>query len=791
MDEPKAEGQDPIRAVWINEIELYERDSEKWYTRAKKIVKKYKDAEDSKSKKSRYNVLWANTQTLAPALYARDPKPEAERRFKDADAIGRLAATVLERCLTYTVDLCGFSWAMRQSVQDRLLSGRGTVWVRYAPEIIEEQITYEKAHIDYVYWEDFGHTLDRTWDELRGVWRKSYLGRAELVKRFGDVGEKIPLDYSPKDIKDRTLEDGNKKAAIYEIWDKTHERVIFLSKSYPKVIEIKERAGEDFVDFDGFFPCPRPLFATQTTDSLIPTPDYLIYQDQAIQLEDLTQRIASISRSLKVAGVYDAAAEGVERLLNEGVENKLIPVESWALLKEKGGLKGAMEFLPLLEIVQALSELQQAREIVKQDLYELTGIADIIRGNSDPRETAKAQQLKGQFAVLRLSDSQAEVQRFARDTMRLLTEIIAENFQLESIQSMSGIELLTQAQKQQIQQQQAFAAQQAQAAAQQAPQQPPPQPPPLDEKVQRLLEQPTWEEVYALLNSNALRNFRIDIETDSTIRTDEDREKEQRMEFLNAAGGFLEKAALLPAQLQPIGAELLMFGARSFKAGRSLETAFEDLQKQIEQAKKAPPTPDPEMMKIQAESQARMAELQAKTQADIQIAQGQQQMQAQDSQLTAQVELQKHEMEMRHQAALEQVKSGFSQQIEALKAQSAERIAQLNNESAERIAMLNARIKLESEQMKAENDRQKTAINSQRANTEAVSTAVSAENENRKIDQDGERIELEKSGNDTESKADEKGEMLAAMKSLTEAMANLRKPRKVVRDLEGRIAELH
>ena len=791
--EKQPEGQDPIRAVWINEIQLYERESEDWYRRAKKIVQRYKDKRENKSKKTRYNVLWANTQTLAPALYARDPKPEAERRFKDADPVGRTAATVLERCLSYTVDMCGFGWAMRQSVQDRLLPGRGTVWARYEAD---EDLSYEKAIADYVFWEDFGHTLDRTWEEVRGVWRKVYYGRAKLVQRFGEeIGSNIPLDHSPKDIKERTLEEDNKKACLYEIWDRTHERVIFVSKSYPKTIEVRKLAGEDFVDFTGFFPCPRPLFSTLTTDSLIPTPDYLLYQDQAIQLEELTQRIASITRSLKVAGVYDSAAEGVDRLLSEGVENKLIPVESWAVLKEKGGLKGCVEFLPLLEIAQALVALQEAREVVKQDLYELTGIADIIRGNSDPRETASAQQIKGRFAVLRLSDSQAEVQRFARDTMRLLAEIIAENFQLETIQAMSGMQLLTQAQKAQIQQvhaQYQQVAQQAQAMGQK-----PPPPPPVDEKTQSLLDQPTWEEVYELLRNDTLRNFRIDVETDSTIRTDEDMEKQQRMEFLTAAGSFLEKAALAPPHLQGLASEMLMFGVRSFKAGRPLETAFEDVQRQIEQMKKAPPKPDPEMAKIEKESQLRQQEMQVKAQTELQIAQGEQQMQAQESQVTAQMELQKHELEKRHEATLEQVKASYQQQIEAMKAQSAERIAQMNNESAERIALLNAQIKMQADQKKAqndaakvENDSRKVDTDERRADTEAAATAMGAINEDRKTDLEGERVEMDRDAAERESKESEKSEVLEAIKTLTEAMKELRKPRKVIRDLTGAIAEL-
>jgi hypothetical protein len=65
--------------------------------------------------------------------------------------------------------------------------------------------------------------------------------------------------------------------------------------------------------------------------------------------------------------------------------------------------------------VAALESLYEAREKVKQDLYDITGIADIIRGVSDPSETMGAQQIKSNFATLRIGDHQRAVQEFARE----------------------------------------------------------------------------------------------------------------------------------------------------------------------------------------------------------------------------------------------------------------------------------------------------------------------------------------------------------------------------------------
>lgn len=689
-----------LHAKWLTDIELYEREAEKWVTRSKKITKLYKDEENTRGTRKRFNVLWSNVQTLQPALYARDPKPEIERRHKDADPLGRCASEVLERCVSYTIACHGFSDTMRQCVQDRLLPGRGVVWNRYAPTLEpvqttedaepEEKLTYEQAIPDYVYWEDFGHAVARTWEEVPCVWRKVYMTRAKLVKRFGDRGEKVPLDYVPKGLKDERTGETGKKACVYEGWDKESGTVWFLSKSFPELIEYNDAP----LKLSGGFPCPRPLFATITNDSLIPVPDYALYQTQATEIEDLTARIDCLQKALRVVGVYDQSAPALAQLLS-GSENKLIPVENWAKFAEKSGLDGAIDFLPIKDIAEVLVGLYEAREKAKADLYEITGIADIIRGNSDPRETAKAQQIKGRFAVLRISDSQSDVQRFARDVIRILAEIIAENFSLDTIKAISGYTLLTEEQK-------ALAQQNPQAAQ--------------DPKLAELLSQPSWEQVYELLRNNVLREFRVDVETDSTVRTDEEAERASRSEFLTAASGFLRQAveaAQQAPELGPFLGELLMFGVRSFKTGRTLEPAFDEAIRKLNKSA-GQPKPDPEMAKVQAQSQLEREKAQIaaglereKMQIAAQQEQAVQAAQAQQEMARQQVEDERAERDAQRSAQLERFKTELQVQADLQRSQ-AERetqviIERMKLESAERIAQLNANVKLQADQLKAQN----------------------------------------------------------------------------------------
>jgi hypothetical protein len=771
----------PTVAFWKAEIALWERTSDKWLKRGRKIMKRYKDVRTPREDAvTRLNILWSNVQTRLPALYARDPKPEAERRFKDKDPVGRQVAEVLERCLDYTIQCTNpFGAILRQAVLDYELPGRGTVWVRYVPhfhkpelvnettpnkqevtqgaqltddaidEEAAERIKYEETILDYVYWEDFGHSWARTWEEVRAVWRIVYLTRAEGIKRFGKDFKDVPLDWAPRTLKDDKVKQDNKegkKAVIYEIWDKQNEEVIWLCKNHPKTLDEKD----DPLGLEHFFPCPRPLMANLTSDELLPTPNFTFYQDQANEIDELSSRITSIGKALKVAGVRDSSAEGLDRLLSEGTENALVPVDGWIALKEKGGLAGVMELLPLKEIAESLGFLREQRQMMIDDVYQITGMSDIIRGLSEPNETATAQQIKGQFAVLRLSDAQSEVQRFCRDIIRIMSEIIAD-YDIETIKKISGVKLLTEAEKAQIRASIAPPPNPMPAmpgmAGGQPPQAPPgpsvpgqsgapaqagPSPPaggpppgvgainpatpqpgqqmPGPDRI-ALLKEPTWEEVAALLENPVLREFRIDVETDSTIRLDEDNEREARMAFIEAVSNLIGKAAGVPHDMVPAAGELILFGIRGFKVARSLERVFEDA---IEKLTNTPPPPDPEIAKLQAQADADKQIEQIKAQTQIQIADAQQKAQAQEDGVRNQMEAERSVKETaaksQHEQALAEIKQRFEAEKVQFEEAAKEKIAAAKNATDIQIEQMRQSHEKELEGQKQEHERSMTTM---------------------------------------------------------------------------------
>lgn len=455
-------GNDPGADVrfWLQQLKLAEREQKTWIERGRKIVKRYRDERTNRGKENaKFNILWSNVETLKPILYGRTPKPDVERRHKNDDPIARLGAEILERALGYEDDLDEFDAVMIQVVEDRLLPGRGVARVYYepqfgAPETDPEAddregrpqyrpVIGERAPVRYVFWEDYRESPARNAAEVWWVAYRAYLTRDELVERFGKkLGAAVPLDYAPKGMEDTGGEDGRpqadafKKAQVWEIWDRRRRQTVWLAPGYTASVLDSQ---DDPLGIPSFFPSPKPLCATTTNETSIPVADYSEYQDQAIELDILTARIDRLQGALKVAGLYAASNKAeIQQLIDGDTENRLIPVEDWAAFADKGGLRDMIAWLPIEQIAAVLIQLYDARDRVQRTLYQITGMADILRGETNPNETLGAQQLKSQFATRRISMAQKEVARFARDLMRLRGFVMARHFSPETLTLMTG-----------------------------------------------------------------------------------------------------------------------------------------------------------------------------------------------------------------------------------------------------------------------------------------------------------------------------------------------------------------
>jgi len=628
---------------WLGEIATAKRAHAPWHSRGDKVIRRYKDEGNAREmmqgaggRGRKMAMLWSNVQTIGPALFNQTPVPNVSRRNKDADPVGRWGSIILERCIEVCLDTQDIEHTMRSVVQDLLLPGRGMAVVEYQAEIGDDpdaatepggddpddptpqagqKVTRQQAILRYVHWKDTLTNPARMWSEVWWFGYRSFLTREEIADKFGkDVAAKIQLDHKPDEGGKQTgTQEDNHQATVWTIWCKRHNKVYQVAPGYPDDL-LSDM--EPPCRFDNFWPIPRPVTATVGSDSIVPVPDFAMYQDQADEIDLLTNKIYKLSESLRLRGLYPADMDSVKRLLSDASDTELIPVENWAMLAERGGADGLVVWFPLKDVAAALVACYEAREKAKAALYEVTGIGDIVRGASDASETATAQQLKSQWGSLRIRDRQRDIQRFARDAIRLIAEVIAEHFSQETMAQMSGVKLLTAQQKQMLQMQQQYM-QQYQQQAQQAQQmgQPVPPPPGIPEPSPEMLaamKEPTWDEVMQLLRDDKLRGFHIDVETDSTIEPDQKAEQQKAVEFIGAMATFLKEAApmvqMAPSSAPMLG-EMLMFGARRFKIGETLETAIENFANQMAQQAQAPKPPDPtlEVAKVKADAEKQKA----------------------------------------------------------------------------------------------------------------------------------------------------------------------------------------
>ena len=687
--EPTSTGVDK----WLHVISQYDNEFKKWEARATKIVKRYRDdnRNSNTNETAKFNILWSNVQTLIPAVYAKLPKAVAQRRFGDNDPVGRVAGSLIERALDFEIEhYPDFRATMKHAVEDRFLGGRGTAWVRYEPHVRQmdmpedglqitedvenesaegqtpegapkpekqdftagetepqEEIEYECAPTDYVYWRDFGHSVARTWEEVTCVWRWVYMTKEALTERFGaKMAKSIPLDSGAETL--ATYGQSNKertRAKICELWDKESGKVYWLSKNCPNLIDERD----DPLELDQFFPCARPLYSTTTSDSLIPVPDFVIYQDQANELDILSDRIDGLVKALRIRGVYDASQPALQRLLTEGDNNSLIPVDKWMAFSEKGGLKGSIDILPIDMLANALLNCYRAREDIKGQIYEITGISDIIRGQTLASETATAQQIKGQYAGLRLRSMQEEVALFASELIRLKAQVICTKFQPQTILLYAAAGQMSQEDQQMIPQ------------------------------------------AIQLMQDNPLRNFRIEVDADSLVQIDEQQTKKDRVEFLTAFGGFMRESLPVGQQspeLVPMLVELIKFGIGGFKQAKPIEGVLDVALEQMKQKQAGPQEqkPDPEMMKMQAQQQSD----QMRVQADTQSAQAKMQADMQMTQAKAQADMQVEQMKMQHAAQLEQQKLQFEGQLKNMEMQAAKERTELEAATKIMVARIGA-----------------------------------------------------------------------------------------------------
>ena len=636
-------GDQAIVEVWTKEIENADLKEKSFRDEANKYFAIYKDEKEitdaSGSNSSRYNVFWANVQTLRPLVFSKLPNPNVTRRFLAIDDNSRILSEMMERSLSFCLEDINAEPIFNAARDDFLIGGRGVVRVIYDPgEVLEiedeetgeigEEVDYDskKIRLEYVNWEDIRISPESTWEKVRWITFRHKLNKTQLTKQFGKAkANKVNFNLSLEQDSKNSNDDNDlfKYAEVWEVWDKQSERVIFVTTGGGGVVLSDE---EDTYNLKNFFPIACPLGSYSNPNSLIPIPLYRFYRGQAEELNRIDSRIKSLVEQCKYTGIYAANSESpdIRNLLN-GLDGQFTPMTG---VMPGSDIKNSIFVKDLNSIITTIAQLNDQKSRIIQNIRDITGISDIVRGTTFASETATAQRLKGDFAISRIQPLQRENENFVRDNLRLLSEVLVENYSITELAKMTGLQIvdvntiaevtrkklkaLMDEAMAQIDLNSPEGQQQAQQLKEQA-----------EIGFKKTMEKPLndlkgyavtpeqLQEIEALMKDDKLRTFAIDVETDSTVKVDQNQQKQDRLEYIQAISGFFGQVSPI-LQIGGISKatfkEMLGFMSAPFKVGRNLEESL------LAEEEEEPKGPSIEEQLAQAENQRKDQELQLKAQ---------------------------------------------------------------------------------------------------------------------------------------------------------------------------------
>lgn len=682
--------QEPSAKYWISQIEAAKeatKDScsdtaDAWQEYLG--GKKYQDSKgDTKREEVRYPIYWSSVRTIQPMLYSKTPIPVAEKVFDTLeDNVARVSSLCLERLAKFLMRTCPFDRAMYATRDTFIHGGKTTVRVCFDSKISQEKIRTDytqvqsldpttgqpmmqfvgpdgmpaqpgleliqdgesfytetiqdklenvKTELIPVHYEDVLHTPNaRHWEEMDWIAYRSMLTKDEVTDKFGEEYSGL-IPY--KEVKkERENEDSktvpNEYACCWEIWDKKKKRCFWYFEGYKdQLLKPQNYQEDDPYELIGFFPCVPFMLGTIGPDDMYAVPDYIQLRPIINQLHAMAKRLKTLIRSSRRRGIFDGAVEELKRLEDETDEGEFISVSNFKELVGDAGLEGIVKYFPVEKLVEATQQMAQIIALYEEKFNEIYGIPDILRGVSDPRETAAAQQQKGRYLSLRASSIQREFQRVVRDAIELMCDLALKKFPEQKLAQIMG--------------------------ANHMPQE----------------EQMIFPQVLQLLKNDNERQIRIEIETDSTITMNQNEEIEQRNYLARTVFEGLAAVAQVSQQnpaFSLAAMQLMLYVTRGLQQGKQIE---EELNKAIGQAlQPKPPAPDPEMMKNQAamqlaqmKAQADMQSVQAKLQADIML---------EDRKATHTMQIE--QLDAKHQIELKQVEAQLALikgQLEQAKAQ--------------------------------------------------------------------------------------------------------------------------
>lgn len=540
---------------WLERIRLSEKREEGWLKSAEKAEKAFlADSSEDGGDAPEFNIIHSNVETIVPSIYNSAGKPDIRPRHNNADPVAKVVCDILERSILTMVDDSAMAAEVEASAQDVFVAGRGIVRVKFDADVQGEAVSGERVEYEVVAWDDFRMGPAKKWKNVPWIAIRHTITQ-EALEEIEDP-DLADLQVDPEAaVKD------NDDVTLWEIWCKTTRKVYFIIAENHKVLAVKP----DPLKLKRFFPVAAPVQPISASNSMTPVCPYNVYKALADELDDITRRIRGLTAVLKAKGIYAGKLEDLDELA-EAEDGEIVGMADLEGIVAQGGIDRAIMWWPVDKIIIVIRELVAQREQTKQAIYEITGISDIIRGQSSASETATAQQIKTQWGSLRIKKMQRMVERQVRELFILTAEIISLHFSPETLQLIAGMQI--------------------------------------PQEAMPFLQKP-------------LDHLRIDVESDSTIRADLEGGRKEMAEFLQGTAQFFSAMAPIVAQAPSAAApmvEMYSSFARQFSLGKQAEDALDQFsQIAKEAAENPPPNPQAEAMKAEQEANAQ------KMQADMQV----------------------------------------------------------------------------------------------------------------------------------------------------------------------------
>jgi len=647
------------RDYWRKWVKAAKKAAEKHWTVAKEAWAEYSAESELDSNHKIYPIYWSTCKTIESAFYARTPKVKSQREFGVEDEVALTATLITDRLAGALMKQTDFDDVMQLAVGDFLHADKATTQVLYSEELknvqtrvaltLQPDNTYtdpagmvwteevlqdelgtfgllndqvpvnKKIELAPAPFDEVLHTPDaKIESEIESKAFYFCLNKERAKERFGDklkgfTNWKKIKGEEEEDKRDRDREEyGEEYLEGWEIYCKTTERVYWFSEQYTEGLL---DAQDDPWQLEGFFPAPPFIIASRPRKTLYPAPAYKHLKSLVEQLHAQYGKVFDLVDGIRRRALVNGDEELVAALNSE--DNVYVIARNLQNIVEKGGLENMILWIPVQELVTAITELNALEEKFKNDFYEFRRVPDILRGTNQQTETATGLELEASAANDSFRYEKQLVARLARDSIELMVDLALAKFDDNEIAEMTGFEFMTEEDKQRF---------------------------PL---------------ALQMLRRDDARIVRVEIDTDSLSFLDEQlRARQVAQASQTVTAGLREVAAMSESspEYAQAGLQTVLQSLEAMPTGRSFQDAVKKaVNALLEKASQPPPEPPPdyEQMKIQLEQSKQEMASQA-TQAELQLKAREVALKEQQAVVDAQ---------------LEQIKEGFNQQLESMLAQ--------------------------------------------------------------------------------------------------------------------------